>query len=86
MVRIVEVQQIGGFEVRLKLSDGRTVDRDLKPLLQGRVFEAVKTNPEVFRSVTVVDGTLVWPNGVDLCPDMIIWGGGPPANEALQVS
>jgi hypothetical protein len=25
-------------------------------------------------------GTATWPNGADLCPDVLIWGGMPPEN------
>jgi len=25
----------------------------------------------------------VWPNGADLCPDVLIWGGLPPKSSAV---
>ena len=30
-----------------------------------------------YLSAKVAAGTVVWPNGVDLCPDVLIWGGPP---------
>jgi hypothetical protein len=32
----------------------------------------------MFSQVRVDYGTVVWPNGADLDPDMLIWGGPPP--------
>ena len=31
-----------------------------------------------FRQVAVEAGTIVWPNGADLDPDVLIWGGMAP--------
>ncbi len=31
-----------------------------------------------FREVCAEGGTVVWSNGADLCPDVLIWGGPPP--------
>ena len=82
MVRIRSVQPLGEFQVRLGLTDGSVVERDLRELISGRVFEALRADPSAFRSVTVEAGTLTWPNGADLCPDVVIWGGEPPADES----
>jgi len=30
----------------------------------------------------VEGGALVWPNGADLCPDVLIWDGLPPTDAA----
>jgi Protein of unknown function (DUF2442) len=56
---------------------GRSIERDVEPLLVGPVFEAVRDHPEIFRAAKVAYGTVVWPNGADLCPDVLIWGGPP---------
>jgi hypothetical protein len=34
----------------------------------------------------VEGGTLVWPNGAGLCPDVLIWGGLPPADTASDAA
>ena len=84
LVRIREVTPLGGFRLLLKLTDGRVVERDVAALLAGPVFEPMRTDLRRFREVRVEAGALVWPNGADLCPDVVIWGGPPPepANQA----
>jgi len=34
----------------------------------------------------VEGGALVWPNGADLCPDVLIWGGLPPTDAAARAA
>ncbi len=78
MVEIRSVEALPGYRLRLGLSDGRTVERDLSGDLWGPVFELLK-DPAFFAQVRLADyGTVVWPNGVDLDPDVLIWGGPPP--------
>lgn len=84
LLRISEVEPLEGSRVRLTLTDGTTIERDLSLLLRGPVFEKIAADPRSFRAVRVTDGALSWPGGADLCPDMVIWGGPPPA-ESDQV-
>jgi hypothetical protein len=79
LVRIQDAAPLEGFRVRLKLTDGRMVERDLEGFLTGPVFAGLRSDPERFREFRVEAGTLVWPGGADLCPDVLIWGGLPPA-------
>jgi hypothetical protein len=78
LLRIREVEALDGFRLRLTLTDGSTHERDVSPLMTGPVFEALRRAPQTFRMARVEGGTVVWPNGADLCPDMLIWGGPPP--------
>ena len=78
LLRIREVALVEGFRVRLTLTDGNSIERDLESLLTGAIFDAVRTDPALFRQVRVEAGALAWPNGADLCPDVVIWGGPPP--------
>ena len=79
LIRIRNVLPLEGLRLRLTLTDGRTVDRDVSGLLVGPVFEPVRHDRACFEQVRVEDGTVVWPNGADLCPDVLIWNGPPPA-------
>lgn len=54
-------------------------------MLTGPVFAEIKGDQEKFRQVRVQGGTLVRPNGADLCPDVLIWGGLPPAETGSDV-
>lgn len=72
MIRIQKAIPLEGFKVRLTLTNGQIIDRDLAPLLAGPVFESLRGNPELFASFQIKRGTLTWPGNVDLCPDSII--------------
>ena len=78
LLRIREVKVLEGFRLSLELTDGSVIERDVSRLLVGPVFEPIRKDPAVFAGVRVEGGTVVWPNGADLCPDVLIWGGAPP--------
>jgi len=86
VVRIVAVKPLAGFSVQLRRTIGQEVGRDLAHLLSGPVFDAIRTDEARFRQVEVADGTLVWPGGADLCPDMVIWGGLPPSDSSSRAA
>ena len=77
-VRIQGVVPLEGYRLRLTLTDGSVVERDIAALMDGPVFEPIRRDPVLFRAARVEAGTVVWPNGADLCPDVLIWGGPPP--------
>ena len=84
LVRIRAAKLLGNHHVQLTLTDGRVVERDLAPMLVGPVFSEIRNDEVRFREFRVEGGTLVWPNGADLCPDVLIWGGLPPVNAPLR--
>lgn len=86
LVRILEVKPLDNYRVQLTLTDGRVVERDLRPLLVGPVFTEIRKDETRFRDMRVEGGTLVWPTGADLCPDVLIWGGLPPADAASDAA
>jgi hypothetical protein len=79
MLEIAAVEPLEGRSVRLTLSDGSIVVRDLSGLLDGRgVFARISSDDKAFREVFVDYGTLVWPGDVDLAPETLIWDGPYP--------
>jgi hypothetical protein len=87
MRRIRKVTPLERFEVKLELTDGSAKIVDLAPYLRGPVFEPLRSDPEMFRAVSVDEelGTIVWPNGADICPDVLIEGRKPAAWESSTV-
>jgi hypothetical protein len=86
LVRIREAKPLGNYRVELTLTDGRVVERDLEPMLVGPVFSEILNDEVRFMELRVEGGTLVWPNGADLCPDVLIWGGLPPTDAAAEAA
>ena len=78
LLRVREVEPLEGYCLRLTLSDGCVVERDVSDLLAGPIFEPLKRNPALFAQARPGLGTVVWPNGADIDPDTLIWDGPPP--------
>jgi hypothetical protein len=76
MVRVRSVEVIESFRVRLVFTDATEKEIDLEVFLRGPVFESIRSDPTVFRSVRVDPelGTIVWPNGADIDPDVLYRG------------
>jgi Protein of unknown function (DUF2442) len=83
MLRIKDVEPLTGFSLRLMLSDGSECVVNVEPYLVGPVFEPLKADESAFRSVSVDKdlGTIVWPNGADIDPEVLIHGRTPAAWE-----
>jgi hypothetical protein len=81
MIRIQETSALPGHRLRLVLTDGRVLEREVRDLMVGEIFQPLLHDPQLFAAATVCDGTVVWPNGADLCPDVLIWGGAPPEHD-----
>jgi hypothetical protein len=73
-LRITGVRVLAGRNVELTLTDGSRRTVDLDPYLSGPVFEQIARDDEAFEQIRVDSelGTIVWPNGADLCPDVLI--------------
>ncbi len=72
MSRVVNVEHLNDYVLRVTFSDGlvREIDFD-RPLGDGIL--ATLHEPELFASVSVDEfaGTIAWPNGIDLDPDVL---------------
>jgi uncharacterized protein DUF2442 len=71
-IRIETVEPLDGYVLRLGFSDGSHREVDLEPELWGPVFEPLR-DQEIFRQVAVDTqlGTIVWPTGADMDPDVL---------------
>jgi hypothetical protein len=78
MLRIRSAKALDDYRVRLTLTNGDTVERDLTDIIWGPVFQPLLDDYARFRQVHVEAGTLVWPGDLDFDPDTLIWGGEPP--------
>ena len=72
--RVKQVRHLGEYRLELSFTDGTKGELDLKGRVVGRrgvftplqdidFFKQVKVDPEA--------GTIVWPNEVDFCPDVL---------------
>ncbi len=87
MIDITNIEVMRDRVVRLRFSDGSDRVVDLAPLLWGPVFEGIASDDELFAQVEVDPeiGTIVWPSGADLDPD-VLHGDHEPANPARSGS
>ncbi len=71
--RIQSVKLLGNFEASLGLTNGTTKTVDLERFLRGPIFHSIRNDPREFAKVAVDSraGTIVWPNGADIDPDVL---------------
>ena len=72
--RVSDVKHTGDYGLDLTFTNGERAELDLRDLVVGRggVFGPLE-DVGYFGRVTVdrEAGTIVWPNGVDFCPDVL---------------
>ena len=78
MLRIKIAEALDGRRLRLTLTDGSTIERDVQDLLWAPVFERLRSDNELFRRARARRGTVTWPGGLDLAPETLIWDGPEP--------
>jgi hypothetical protein len=69
---VTRVEAVSDYRLRLRFDDGTHGIVDLESRLWGPMFESLR-DPDVFARVRVDTdaGTIVWPNGADLSPEML---------------
>ena len=76
--RIEAVEPLGGLRLRLTFSDGLVRELDLGPMLDGCLVALRDPVRLAEAKVDEVAGTVTWPDGFDLDPD-VLHGDHPPA-------
>ena len=82
MVRVTVALPLDAYNVQLTFTNGEQRIVDLEPFLRGPIFEPLH-DLEAFKELTVdpVLGTITWPNGADIDPDVLYHGRTPAAWE-----
>jgi hypothetical protein len=71
MKKIIKIEPVGGYTLRLSFDDGVQGECDLSHLAGRGVFAAWR-NQETFEKVKIgPHGELCWPGEIDLCPDAL---------------
>jgi len=72
--RVIAIRYIGGYKLEITFSDGVKGIADWSARLAraktGGVFVSLK-NSAYFAKVELWEGTIRWPNGADICPDVL---------------
>jgi hypothetical protein len=70
MPRVSSVHASDDFTLDITFTNGECRVFNAKPLLSLKAFQPLN-NLEFFKSVHVNFGTIVWPKGIDYCPDTL---------------
>jgi len=70
---IVEAHPVGGHRIHIRFEDGTEGDVDVAQLVDFKGVFAPLADPREFRKAAVNAelGTVCWPNGADLDPDVL---------------
>lgn len=73
LVRVRKATPLEGFKMLLEFEDRTQKEIDLEPFLRGPIFEPIRNDPALFRDVRIEGGTIAWPNGADIDPDVLYY-------------
>ena len=70
LLRVVDVEFIKDFTMRLEFSNGNIKTVDFLPLLKGKIYKPLKDRKN-FIQFGLTDWTLEWYNGADFAPEYL---------------
>lgn len=70
MLRVMDVDYVKDYTLRLTFSDGVVKVVDLEPYLTGEVFGALR-DKKIFIQYGLTRVTLEWVNGADFAPEFL---------------
>ena len=87
-VRVRAANPTVGYRVQIEFTDGTKKEIDLEPYLHGPIFDPIRNDPKLFRSLHVDQRmkTIVWENGADIDPDVLYQGLKPAWMEPAQLA
>ena len=71
-VHIQSINPLQGYRLRLTMTDGSVIERDIAGLMDGPLFTPILLDPSLFRAASVEGDAVVWPNGAQLGLDELI--------------
>lgn len=72
-VKVENIEYVTDFCLRFFFEDGSTKEIDLDKYLHGPIFEAIRNDMQQFHAYQVAGGTITWPNGADIDPDVLYY-------------
>ena len=70
LIKVVDVEYVKDFTMRLEFSDGEIKTIDFLPLLKGKIFEPLRERDN-FIQFGLTEWTLEWYNGADFAPEYL---------------
>jgi hypothetical protein len=68
--RVVDVEYLSDYTMRLEFNDGKIKIIDFLPLLKGKLFEPLKDKDKFIR-FGLTHWTIEWYNGAELSPEFL---------------
>ncbi len=70
MVKVISVEPMADYKLKIELSNGRKGVFDVSPYIDKGVFKELK-EPAYFRSVRPAFGGIMWPHEQDFSPETV---------------
>ena len=82
---VISASVLGGYRLLLTFEGGEQREVDIKALVPFDGVFAPLSDERYFRQVCVDSnvGTIVWPNGADICPDVLFERSTPSGSEQV---
>ena len=74
LVRVMNVKPLHDFVVHVWFTNGTDREIDLDKYLHGPIFDEIRSDPDVFRTIKVTEGrTIGWGDYADIDPDTLYY-------------
>ena len=71
MNKVHKIKPLGEHRLAVQFNDGWSFEINLEPLADGPGLAAALGDETTFQQVFIDHGVLTWPNGFDLCSDVL---------------